>query len=189
MAKPSSSRAPARDETHDDRHAKSEKGGDARHEREAFINEPSGLDEATHRELSLMHQESAEAILFAKSIQWRSVGSALLVFGAFIAIAVVTEAGAKFIDVMKIVSIVLACGVIFVLVMYQFWQVNEINKINAIDRHFSTLYLRISRIKSRREGNLHRYTILLFMVLAVIIGAVVVMFGLDQAAQLHKPPY
>jgi uncharacterized membrane protein len=83
---------------------------------------------------------------------------------------------------------VLACGVLFVLAMYQFWQVNEINKINAIDRHFSTLYLRISRIKSRREGNFHRYTILLFMILAVLIGVVVVTFGLDQAALLHKPP-
>ena len=178
------SKASAKDAKDEKSDAKPEKS-----EREIFINEPSSLDEATHRELALMHREAADAILFAKSIQWRSVGAALLVFGAFIAIAVATEAGTKFVDVMKIVSIVLACGVIFVLVMYQFWQVNEINKINAIDRHFSTLYLRISRIKSRREGNVHRYTILLFMVAAVIIGVVVVMFGMDQAAQLHKPPY
>jgi hypothetical protein len=175
------SKAPAKDDKSD---AKSD-----RPEKEAFVNEPSSLDETTHRELSLMHSEASQAILFAKSIQWRSVGAALLVYGAFIAIAVATEAGTRFIDVMKIVSILLACGVIFVLAMYQFWQVNEINKINAIDRHFSTLYLRISRIKSRREGNVHRYTILMFMILAVIIGVVVVMFGIDQAALLKKPPY
>jgi hypothetical protein len=175
------SKAPAKDDK-SDKH-------EARPEKEVFINEPSSLDEATHRELSMMHGEAAQAILFAKSIQWRSVGAALLVFGAFIAIAVATEAGAKFVDVMKIVSILLACGVIFVLVMYQAWQVNEINKINAIDRHFSTLYLRVSRLKSRREGNFHRYTILVFMILAVIIGVVVVMFGIDQAVQLKKPLY
>jgi len=177
------SKAPAKDEAKDDKHK-----SDAKPEKEVFVNEPSSLDEATHRELDLMHREASEAILFAKSIQWRSVGAALLVFGAFIAIAVATEAGTKFADVMKIVSILLACGVIFVLVMYQAWQVNEINKINAIDRHFSTLYLRISRLKSRREGNFHRYTILMFMILAVIIGVVVVMFGIDQAALLKKPP-
>jgi hypothetical protein len=175
------SKAPAKDE-------KSDKS-DAKPEREAFVNEPSSLDETTHRELELMHRESSDAILFAKSIQWRSVGASLLVFGALIAIAVATEAGTKFIDVLKIVTIVLACGVIFVLAMYQFWQVNEINKINAIDRHFSTLYLRISRIKSRREGNVHRYTILLFMIFAVILGVIVVMFGIEQAALLKKPPY
>lgn len=174
-------KAPAKDE-------KSDAKTDAKPEKEAFVNEPSSLDDATHRELELMHREASEAILFAKSIQWRTVGSSLLVFGAFIAIAVATEAGAKFIDVMKVVSILLACGAIFVLAMYQFWQVNEINKINAIGRHFSTLYLRISRIKSRREGNFHRYTILLFMILAVIIGVIVVMFGFDQAATLRKPP-
>jgi len=178
------SKAPAKDEKSDKPDAK-----EAKPEKEAFVNEPSSLDESTHRELELMHREASEAILFAKSIQWRSVGATLLVYGAFIAIAVFTEAGTKFGDVMKIMSILLACGVIFVLVMYQFWQINEINRINAIDRHFSTLYLRISRLKSRREGNFHRYTILIFMILAVILGVVVAMFGIDQAASLHKPPY
>lgn len=177
-------KAPAKDEKNDKPDAKSEK-----HEPTPFVNEPSSLDETTHRELSLMHTESANAILFAKNIQWRSVGSSLLVYGAFIAIAVFTEAGAKFIDLLKIVSILLACGVVFVLAMYQFWQVNEINKINAIDRHYSSLYHRISRLKSRREGNLHRYTILLFMIAAVCLGVVVVIYGMDQAALLHKPPY
>lgn len=179
------SKAPAKDAKDD----KSDAKPDAKPEKEAFVNEPSSLDETTHRELELMHREASGAILFAKSIQWRSVGSTLLVYGAFIAIAVFTEAGTKFGDVMKVMSILLACGVIFVLVMYQFWQVNEINRINAIDRHFSTLYLRISRIKSRREGNFHRYTILIFMILAVILGVIVAMFGIDQAATLHKPPY
>ncbi len=155
---------------------------------EPFVNEPSSLDETTHAEMRLMHETASEAILFAKNIQWRSVGSALAVYGAFIAIAVFTSADKAFIDLLKIVAIVLACGAVFVLAMYQFWQVNEINKLNAIDRHFSTLYLRISRIKSRREGNLHRYTILMFMIAAVILGVVVVILGMDQAALLKKPP-
>jgi hypothetical protein len=180
-------KAPAKDDKSDAKDAHKDAKAD-KPEREAFVNEPSSLDETTHRELQLMHNEAAEAILFAKSIQWRSVGASLVVFGSFIAIAVATEAGPKFIDLMKIAAIVLTCGVMFVLVMYQFWQVNEINKLNAIGRQFSTLYQRISRIKSRREGNFHRYTILLFMVICVVLGLTVAMFGMDQVSQLHKPP-
>ncbi len=177
------SKAPTKDAKDDKSDAK-----DAKPEKEAFVNEPSSLDESTHRELELLHREASTSILFAKSIQWRTVGATLIVFGSLIALAALTEAGSKLVDIMKIVSILLACGAIFVLLMYQFWQVNEINRINAIDRHFSTLYMRISRLKSRREGNFHRYTILMFMILAVVIGVVVFMFGIDQAAQLHKPP-
>ena len=180
------SKAPAKD-AKDDPKDKSD-GKDAKPEPTPFVNEPSDLDEATHRELELLHGEAAKAILFAKSIQWRTVGATLLVYGALIAIATMTDAAARLVDVMKIVSILLACGAIFVLMMYQFWQVNEINRINAIDRHFSTLFLRISRLKSRREGNFHRYTILMFMIVAVILGLVVLIFGIDQVAQMHKPP-
>jgi hypothetical protein len=150
-----------------------------RHERE-FHNEPSELDEMTHRELQLMHEEASAAILFAKNIQWRSVGSALLVFGAIVAIASLTSAGKQFVDLLTILSIVLSCGVVFVLMMYQFWQLNEMNKIDEIEKNFSSLFRKISRVKSRREGNIHRYTLLLFMIVVVILGAVVVNVALQQ---------
>ena len=150
-----------------------------RHERE-FHNQPSELDELTHRELEMMHEESSAAILFAKNIQWRSVGSALLVFAAIVAIATLTAAGKRFVDLLTILSIVLSCGVVFVLMMYQFWQLNEMNKIDEIEKNFSSLFRKISRVKSRREGNIHRYTLLLFMIVVVILGAVVVNVALHQ---------
>ena len=98
-----------------------------------------------------------------------------------IAIAVSTHADRKFIDVMSLISIFLTCGVIFVLVMYQFWQFNEISRVREIERHFSSVYRDISSLKSPKEGNIHRYTILTFMIASVIMGAVVANIGMSQS--------
>ncbi len=171
--------AKVRDQMAKDRGGKDAK--DKEHHAEPFHNEPSSLDPSTHQELRLMHQEAAAAVLFAKSIQWSSVGAALLVDGAIVAIAVLTGAGKVFSDILVISSVLLAGGAVFVLLMYQFWQINEINRMNEIEKHFSTLYGRISRLKSRREGNVHRYTLLFFMIVMVIIGTVVANVGIQQA--------
>lgn len=146
----------------------------------SFENEPSSLDEMTHQELRMMHAESSAAILFAKKIQWSSVGSSLLVFGACIAIAVSTDADKSFANILSGLTILLACGVIFVLMMYQFWQFNEIARIRQAEDHFSTLYQKICVSKSRREGNAHRYTLLIFMITVVIMGAVVANIAIKQ---------
>jgi len=156
---------------------------------EPFDNRPSDLDELTHKELRLMHEEASAAILFAKSIQWRSVGSSLLVFGACIAIAVSTPADKQFANLLAALTILLACGVIFVLLMYQFWQFNEISRIKKIEQQFSTLYKKIRDTKSKREGNAHRYTLLTFMIAVVILGAVVANIAIKQSVVAKKPQY
>lgn len=140
---------------------------------EPFENEPTELDEFTHAELLSMYNRCSEAILFSKSIQWRSVGSALLVFVALTGIAFLDPEDKFLINLLGTLSILLTCGVIFVLVMYQFWQFNEVQRIVEIEKNFSTLYLKIRDIKNQREGNIHRYTILLFMCITVILGAFV----------------
>jgi len=142
-------------------------------ETEPFENSPSDLDESTHAELLLMYERASESILFAKNIQWRSVGSSLLVFGAIIAIAFFGSSDEFLVNLLGVLTIVLAIGVIFVLIMYQFWQFNEIARIVELEKYFSTLYLKIRDIKSRREGNIHRYTLLLFMCVVVTLGAFV----------------
>jgi len=140
---------------------------------EPFENTPSDLDEFTHAELLLMHDRSSKSILFAKNIQWRSVGSSLLVFAAITAIAFFSSSDKFLVNLLGVLTILLATGVIFVLIMYQFWQFNEIARIVELEKHFSSLYLKIRDIKSRREGNIHRYTLLLFMCVIVILGAFV----------------
>ena len=56
-------------------------------EEDTFENRPSDLDDLTHQELRLMYDRASEAVLFAKNIQWRSVGSSLVVMAAFITLA------------------------------------------------------------------------------------------------------
>ncbi|MCW8836144.1 MAG: hypothetical protein OQJ99_07230 [Rhodospirillales bacterium] len=161
--------------------AKDEKNDvDERKEAKSFENKPSTLDPLTHEELRLMYDRASEAVLFSKNIQWRSVGSSLVVFGAIIAIDVFVPAGKFLATFLTLLSIVLATGVVFVLVMYQWWQFNEINRIVEIEKHFSSLYIKIRDIKDRRDGNLHRYTLLFFMCAVVVLGAVVTNIVIKQ---------
>lgn len=152
-----------------------------------FVNEASSLDELTHTELRMMHQEGAAAILFAKKLQWQSVGSSLLVFGAAIAISFSKIADKSLTDLLVVMIIVMTCGVILVLVLYQFWQFNEITRIKKIDRHLSSLYKSIKDVKSSREGNYHRYTLLVAMILTVVMGAGVAIVSIQKA--LMSLPY
>jgi len=152
-----------------------------------FINEGSALDELTHTELRMMHQEGAAAILFAKKLQWQSVGSSLLVFGASIAISMSNLADKTLINLLMVVIIILTCGVILVLVLYQFWQFNEITRLRKIDQHFSSLYKNLKDVKSSREGNYHRYTLLVAMMLTVIMGAGIAIVSIQKS--LISLPY
>ena len=140
---------------------------------EPFENVPSSLDTTTHAELLLMHEEASRNLLFCKSLQWRSVGAVLLMFVGFIVITWLTSADRDLAKILQALIIVVCCGVVFVLIMYQFWQFNEISRLREIDEHFSTLYIKISKLKSRREASAHRYTILLIMIALVIVGGVV----------------
>jgi len=143
-----------------------------------FENEPSNLDEMTLWELRLMHQESAAAVLFAKGMQWRLVGGTLLIFGAMIVFGLFAPTNPQFEKVLAATSILLTCGIIFILTMYQFWQFNEFAKMDEIETNFSTLYVKIRSKQSRRMPGYQRYTLLLSMIIAVVVGAVVANMGL-----------
>ena len=161
--------------------AKSDGKEDASTEEEKpFENTPSDLDDLTHQELRLMYDRASESILFAKNIQWRSVGSSLIVMAVFIALATFGKPSDEMANILGVATIVLAGGVIFVLILYQMWQYNEISRIVEIERQFSTLYRRIRDIKSRREGDVHRYTLLMFMVFVECAGAGVTLYVIKQ---------
>ena len=149
-----------------------------------FVNEPSSLDELTHHELRMMHTAATTNLLFAKNIQWRSVGSTLFIFIGLIAITQFTAAANSSKHLLPLLIIVLTCGVIFVLLMYQFWQFNEVSRVREIEKHFSSLYNKVNGFKSRREANTHRYTLLVFMITVVIIGAIVTSIALQQIIAL-----
>jgi len=143
-------------------------------------NEPSSLDELTHAELSLLYKESTDTVRFAKHLQWWTVGSTLVAFLALVGMAKLVSADRVFANQLTGVIILLTMAVIFTLVVYQFWQHTELAKIEAISKNFSSLFTDIRRLKSRREANVHRYLLLVFMIAVVLLGAVVTYLGLLQ---------
>jgi hypothetical protein len=156
------------------------KGPEMNEEERPFENTPTELDDLTHHELSLMFERSTEAVLFAKNIQWRTVGSSLIVMAVFIALVMFEKPSDELANILGVATIVLAGGVIFVLTLYQSWQYNEISRIVELEKHFSTLYRKIRDVKSRREGNFHRYTLLLIMAGVVAVGAGVTIYVIKQ---------
>lgn len=178
------------DKSDSDRDAKPEKNEKpekpAKHEK-PFENVPSSLDENTHREMALLYTESVDTIRFAKHMQWWTVGSTLVVFFSFIAIAKFVSADMTYAKILTTLVIFIGMSGISALAMYQFWQFNEHQKLAEISRHYSSLFKRVRRIKSRREGDFHRYTLLLFMIAIIIIGGVVTYFGVLQVAENNQP--
>ena len=140
----------------------------------------SSLDELTHAELGFLYQESTETVRFAKTQQWWTVGSTLLVFGALVGIAKLVSADKGYIDLLTVVIILLTMAVIFTLVVYQMWQHTEMMKIEQIAARYSDLFREVRKLKSRNEANIQRYLLLAFMVFTVTIGAATAYFGLQQ---------
>ena len=153
-------------------------------EAEEFENTPSHLDDKTHTEFGLLYRESTETLRFIKNHQWKTVGATLLTYLGLIFIAGFVKADAHLTNKLMAITILLATSVIFTLSIYQFWMHNEVSKINKMEIHMSDLFRHIRAIKSVREGNIHRYTLLVFMFVVVILGAVVVSLAFGRIATL-----
>lgn len=133
-------------------------------------NKPSELDELTHTEMCMLYRESADSIRFAKAHQWKSLGSTLLVFGGMIGLAQLAPNNVTLINLIIAVSFLSSAVVIYMLVLYQVWQNTEREKLRDITSHFSSFSQFTRAIKSSREANIHRYTLLLFMIGAILLG-------------------
>ena len=90
------------------------------------------------------------------------------------------KADADFANKLMAITILMTCAVIFVLIVYQFWMHNEMAKINRIGADMSNLFSEIRAVKSTCEGNVHRYLLLVFMSIVVVLGAIVVNLALDR---------
>lgn len=147
------------------------------------IADASPVDGHTHAELRMLYAESTETMRFVKNHQWKTVGATLLTFLGLIFVAGFIEADGATTNKFMAIVLVLTCAVIFTLIIYQFWMHNEARKIEKIEAHLSTLFADVRAVKSRREGNLHRYTLLSFMIIVVIMGTMVVSMAFDQLAR------
>ena len=160
------------------------KDRDTSSERDADLKDiiPSALNDNTHREVRALYAESTETLRFIKNHQWRTVGATLLTFLGLIFIADLVDARLALTQKFMGITIILTTAVTFTLIIYQFWMHNAQRKIDAMAEHMSSLFRDIRAIKSPREGNLHRYTLLVFMILTVTLGAVVVHLAMQRIA-------
>jgi hypothetical protein len=141
---------------------------------------PTAVDEQTHAELLLLYRESTDTVRFAKHLQWWTLGSTLLAFGGIILLGKYVGANISYANQLTGAVILVTMGVIFTLVVYQFWQHNELRKVEEISHHLSNLFIKVRRLKSRREANIQRYLLLIFMISTVVLGAILAYLGLQQ---------
>lgn len=139
-------------------------------EKQPFEVVESELDEKTHAEVQLLYRDSSETVLFAKGMQWKTVGSTLVVFVILIAIAKFISRDPTLITFLKGAMILSTIGAIYMLFIYQFWQHDELKKLKTAGDHFSNLFKKLRDIKSRKESNVHRYTLLTFMIFILLLG-------------------
>lgn len=133
-------------------------------------NTPSELDELTHAEMCMLYKESVDSIRFAKAYQWKSLGATLLVFVGLVWFAELVPNNAAIVNLIIAISFLCSCAVIYMLALYQVWQNTEREKIRDIAGHFSNFTKFNRAIKSSREANVHRYTLLVFMIFATLLG-------------------
>jgi len=131
---------------------------------------PSELDELTHAELRSMYRGCQDNIRFAKSIQWRTVGSTLIVFVLLVVACHFFNKDRFFVKIVTGLTYVFSAGAIYALSIYQSWQGTEREKVRTILDSFSSLARDVHRIKSRIEANIHRYILFAFMVIAILIA-------------------
>ena len=132
--------------------------------------ESSALDQETHAEMLHLYDESAATIRFAKSQQWASLAATLVIFAALVVLGSHNPERRELVKFIVISSFVITAGSLYTLALYQAWQNTERDKLRTIAAHLSSLTREIRSLKSTREANVHRYTLLGFMFLAVLLG-------------------
>lgn len=130
---------------------------------------PSELDELTHAEYLALYDEAAGNVLFAKNRQWRVVeyftllGLALVGTGILAPFAKdIARFVAAFLVFVGIVSLIL-------LLMLQSWQNREHEKMAYLSGDFSNFARTARRLKPAITGDIHRYFMLLVMLLYVVV--------------------
>ena len=140
----------------------------------------SDLDEKTHAEMRMLYEDSSKAVFFAKNMQWRTVGSTLVLYVILLGMAKFISKDPIFLTYIKGVLILSGIAAIYILFIYQFWQHDELLKLRSAGDRFSNLFKKFRDIKSRKESNVHRYTLLFFMIAGLILGAFISYHGVAR---------
>jgi len=144
-------------------------------------NTPSELDELTHKELVILYEETSAHIVFAKTQQWRTFGATLVIFAVLLGFVKFVSHEQTYMQFLTASVILITLTAISVLIIYQFWQHTEQKKLAAIAHHFSSLFRKIRGYKQKREASIHRYLLLIFMIMGLIMGASIVYMGMVRS--------
>gem|GEM_PF-790354 len=137
---------------------------------EVAPDEPSSLEESTHAELLMMYNECALSIRFAKSQQWQSMGGILALFVLLSIYASYVGESVWALKSTIAFSLLASIGGIYSLMIYQFWQNTEREKLAYVAERFSSTFRLLRGFTNRREADFQRYVLLFFMVFTILAG-------------------
>ncbi len=140
----------------------------------------SELDERTHAELLMLYQDSAVSVRFARERQWKLVGAALLLFAAIVAVPELVDISAFGAKGLALAGFLIGASTVYVLVVYQVWQNAELRRMQTIGGRFSNIFAGLGGHNAAREGKLHGYIILFFMIAAIGLGNALVVLLLSR---------
>jgi len=131
---------------------------------------PTELDELTHAEMLELYRNGNDAIRFAKHQQWATLVGSLALFVLLGVVGDHAYARTFLFKLVILISIVLSVGAIYSLLIYQFWQNAEREKLTLIAARFSNITRNVRGLVSERERNAHRYVLLFFMIASIVLG-------------------
>ena len=130
----------------------------------------SALDDNTHAEMLALYRESTRTILFAKTRQWRTLGAACIAHVTIVAIGHLFSLEESFHQILVILSFLVSSMAICILIIYQIWQHTEAEKIRKVTTFLSNYFLLVRQVKGRGEANIHRYILLVVMIISIIVA-------------------
>lgn len=136
----------------------------------AFEIEPSILDDLTHAETLSLYRDAEENIRFAKGLQWKTLGGTVAFFTLLVVACYTANPAEIFAKTCIVLSLVISAGSIYSISILQSWQNTEREKIDVTLRWFSNVFARVYGTKSRVEANIHRYILIAFMAITIIMA-------------------
>ncbi len=130
----------------------------------------SELDELTHAELLMLYRDSAVSVRVARERQWKLVGAALLLDTAVVAIPQLVDVSTFAAKLLVLASFLIGASVIYILIVYQVWQNAELRRMQTIGGRFSNIFAELGGLDAAREGKLHGYIVLFFMIAGIALG-------------------
>ncbi len=131
---------------------------------------PSELDESTHAEMRVLYQDCGMSVRFARERQWKLVGGTLLLFAATVAVPQLVDISTFAAKGLALASFLIGAGAIYLLIVYQVWQNTELQRMQDISARFSNIFAQLGGADAAREGRLHSYIVLFFMIVLIVIG-------------------